>query len=154
MAEKRRQESFHARHPAVSGFLEAKPWEMVWREAAESERFWQTHLMELALLYERARGSTPNLFHQLLEAAPPGAEKKDLGKKPWAPKIKRKQPDRASEVCFTWSRNSTGCQEPCPFGRRHVCEGCGAAARGVECCRPHGPPPKKGKGKGGKGGKK
>ena len=64
VGERRRQENFHTRHPTVSGHHELKPWDSVYREAAESDKFWQKHLMEPALLFERTRGAPIIPAHQ------------------------------------------------------------------------------------------
>ena len=58
--------------------------------------------------------------------------------------MRRSQPSAAGPVlgpCHDWSRSPTGCMEPCPKGRPHLCEFCKGAHRGVDC-------PTKGKGKG------
>ena len=108
--------------------------------------------MEPALLFERTRGAVAVPVHQELEpAAAPPPFNRGNGK---GLKGQKRKLDKVIEACFAWSRNAGGCQEPCPQGRRHACEGCGAAnVRGVNCCLPNGPT-KKAKGKGGKGGKK
>lgn len=37
------------------------------------------------------------------------------------------------QICFDWSRNSCGCSDPCPNGRKHACEHCGSTDhRGVD----------------------
>ena len=38
------------------------------------------------------------------------------------------------QVCFAWNRDAGGCPTPCPNGRAHVCEFCGASEhKGSEC---------------------
>ncbi len=136
VAERRRQEDFHSRHPTVSGFNTAMPWDSVLKEAADSQDFWNRELMEPALTYSRQRGSTPAPVHQVLtpvvEASAP----------PTAPREKRPRGDRATsrtnvaqQICHAFSRFHNGCQNPCPSGRLHACEGCRTpGVRGIDCC--------------------
>ena len=138
------------------------PWEAVLREAADSQAFWYQELLEPALLLDRAHGAQPSPAHQayeddsLAEATAAALSRKHCsanvkggGKKGAAGKV---------DICFTFIRHASGCQEPCPAKRLHVCEGCGAPnVRAINCCYKDGPLVKKtkvkgkgmGKGKGG-----
>ena len=152
VAERRRQETFHAKHPTVSGYQEHKPWETVLREAADAASSWQHELMEPAILFDRSRGSNPIPAHQVLEEAPHD-EDAGGGKAGWrkkrGPRGGSKGGGKPKEFCRNFNRNPAGCTEPCPNERRHDCEHCGATGvRSVNCSCAKPPPNKKGKGKG------
>ena len=40
--------------------------------------------------------------------------------------------DSGVEVCWAWNRSATGCTEPCPKARAHVCERCRGDHRAVQ----------------------
>ncbi len=150
VAERRRQEEFHSRHPSVSGFNTAMPWDSVLKEAADSQDFWNRELMEPALTYARQRGSTPAPVHQVLApvvevATPPNAPRP---KRPRGERAPRTQP--SEQICHAYSRFHNGCQNPCPNGRLHACEGCRTpGVRGIDCCyKPTANKRQKGGGKG------
>ena len=133
------------------------PWEAALREAADSQAFLYNELMEPALLHDRAQGAQPSPAHQAYEDdALAEATAAALSRKRYRANTKgggKKGASDKVEICFTFNRHATGCQEPCPAGRLHVCEGCGAPnVRAVNCCFKDGPPVKKGEFKGkGKG---
>ncbi len=150
VAERRRQEEFHARHPTVSGYNVSMPWDSVLKEAADSQDFWNRELMELALTCARQKGSTPTPVHHVLEpvintAAPP---KEPRPKRPRGVGEPRKAV--AEQICHAFSRYHNGCQTPCPNGRLHACEGCRTpGVRGIDCCyKPAANKRQKGGGKG------
>ena len=136
------------------------PWDTVLREAADAANSWQQELMEPALVYDRARGAEPVLVHQTLEPLGNATTKQDVANPKKPPRNKRggykpNAPggDKGIEICDNFPRNKGGCREPCPHGRKHAGEGCGALGiRGIDCSCVKPPPAKKGKG--GKGGKK
>jgi len=66
--ERRRQEGFHAHHPALSGFDPNMPWNSVIKASSTDVEFWDRELKEPALLYTMGHGkSHPTHVHPLLE---------------------------------------------------------------------------------------
>jgi len=56
--ERRRQEAFHQRLPAISSFIATAPWDSVIKAAAVDAPFWEKELKEPALLYTLGHGKS------------------------------------------------------------------------------------------------
>eukprot|EP00971_Amphidinium_carterae_P307620 6113356-Amphidinium_carterae.1 len=116
----------------------AKPWMSVLRDSANDTAYWHEHVETPALL---GRGKTsqqhqqqqqPQLGTSSLSTSTPGhvgATPKRMAK-PQSKLSKDLRGDgchirsNGKELCFTWNRQSDGCQSTCPWGRLHVCEWC------------------------------
>ena len=56
--ERRRQEVFHQRMPAISSYVATAPWDSVIKAAATDGPFWEKELKEPALLYTLGHGKS------------------------------------------------------------------------------------------------
>jgi len=160
--ERRRQESFHAHHPTLSGYDPNMPWNSVIKASASDVEFWDRELKEPSLLYTMGHGKThPTHVTPLLEPEggvdPPRKPKRPRGgrgkgKQQEPNKVakgkgkgRKGQPvrnrdgkyntDRAGkQLCYAWNRTAGGCTTgQCPAGRSHLCEECLQPHRCIDC---------------------
>ena len=112
LAEKRRQERFAAEHPHVALVDQSKPWNSVFREAADSVEYWNQELQEPALLYAATRAAQAPSFvrHQTEQQddmpQPPPLKKKGKGK--GKNKSKAEPGKHPARVGAFWRTNNWG----------------------------------------------
>ena len=129
-AEKRRQERFTTEHPTLAVLDASKPWNAVFREAADSIEYWSAELQEPALLYETRRGDqAPSYTRQQDEQEPPRIKRKGKGKGEkgkgrgyhpnWTGTFYRTN-QRGEYICVNFNKHT--CVDDCP--RAHQCSYC------------------------------
>ena len=138
-AEKRRQERFAAEHPHVAVLDQSKPWNSVFREAADTMEYWTQELQEPALLYAATRAhQVPSYVHQQpaqvedAPSPPPPYKKKGKGKggkgnkqagqgkHPIHTGMYWKTNNAGEQICVSYNRGM--CNDKCK--RAHQCSIC------------------------------
>ena len=129
-AEKRRQERFASEHPQIAILDQGKPWNSVFREAADSMEYWTQELQEPALLHAATRAiQAPSFVRQQTEQQedepmpPPPDKKKGKGKGGRHPRhvgAYYRTDKRGTVICVAF--NKGGCNDKCK--RAHLCSIC------------------------------
>ena len=139
VTEKRRQQAFHVAHPQISAFQVDRPWNSVFAEAGTNLEYWQRELVERAMLQMVARVNEGKQGRGQYEGEAAGKGQRTRQDKDAAnPPAKRARADRSTEYCFNFTRQGqcTAWPTPCPDGRLHACESCGAKGyTNAQCCK-------------------
>ena len=138
--EKRRQERFMSEHPQMAVLDAARPWNAVFREAADSIEYWAQELQEPALLYETRRGDqAPSYTRQQEEQKDvskfrrkgkgKGEKGKGKGSHPIWTGAFYKTNQKGEYICVNFNKHA--CVEECP--RAHQCSYCLGQHSALNC---------------------
>ena len=130
-AERRRQERFASERPHIAMMEQGKPWNSVFREAADSMEYWTQELQEPALLHVATRANqAPSYVRQQTELqedvpSPPQPDKrkgkgKGGGKHPRHSGTYYRTDKSGVSICIAYNRG--GCNDKCK--RSHRCSYC------------------------------
>ena len=133
--EKRKQEAFHATHPALSAFVPGQPWNSVIRASASHAEFWSKEFEKPAIWHSSKAVSARPL--------PPSSSDEVAALKP-SPKKKTFDPQRKDgryfksragvNICYARARSADGWNnEKCEKGFAHICEWCRQPHKSVDC---------------------
>ena len=146
-AERRRQDRFASEHPHMAVFDASKPWNSVFREAADSMEYWNQELQEPAMLYAATRaGQAPSYVHQQGEQAEDQAHlpkrrskgkgkggksglKAGQGRHPIQTGAYYRTNYQGKPICVTF--NKGGCNDKC--SRAHQCSYCLGPHASTQC---------------------
>ena len=115
-----------------------RPWDTLFRSAADDFVFWTTEVREPAALGQQQGAKAENLRRQtaqwrgkgseperaVLTAKGPATRRRSNGVRRWAPGGKGGGRNKFGvQICFAWNRDKQGCPGGCR--RSHECEKCG-----------------------------